>query len=69
VADEFADPGPRHSAEVEQRHAAVTEVVRAEVGDTSRGAGSCQRGSEAIAAEAADEGGQLNIGVFSFARG
>jgi hypothetical protein len=30
MADEFADPGPGHPAEVEQRDAAVTEVMRRE---------------------------------------
>ena len=56
VADELADPGPRHPAHVEQADAAVAQIVRAESGDAGRGTGTGDRGAEAIAAEAMEDG-------------
>jgi hypothetical protein len=55
VADELADPRPGHPAEVEQRDAAVAQVVRAEHRYAGSGAGTGNRGAEAIAAEALED--------------
>jgi len=55
LADEFADPGPRDSAQVEQRDAAVSEVVRGELRHASRGAGTSERSAKAVAAEALED--------------
>jgi hypothetical protein len=51
VADELADAGPRHAAEVEERDAAVPEIVRRERRHARRRAGPSECGPKAFAGE------------------
>src|SRR5690349_428378 len=52
---EFPDPGPGDAAQVLERDAPVTEVVGRESRDAGGGAGACDRGAEAVAAEACED--------------
>jgi hypothetical protein len=52
VVDEFADPRPRHPAEVKKQHPAVSQVVRRERWDTRSRARTSDRRPEAVGAEA-----------------
>jgi hypothetical protein len=56
VADELADPRPRHPAQVEQGDTTVAKVVRTERRDASGRAGTRESGAETIAAEAMEDG-------------
>lgn len=51
MSDEFADPRPRHSGQVEQGDAPVPEVVRREGRDAGSGAGAGERRSELLRRE------------------
>ena len=52
MADKLADPRPRHPAQVQQRDAAVAQVVRRERRHAGGGAGAGDRGRKPVGAEA-----------------
>ena len=55
VSDELPDPSPGEPLSVEERDAAVTEIVRRERCDSSRATGARDRGPEALLREAAED--------------
>jgi hypothetical protein len=65
MADQLADPGPRHPAEVEQRDSAVPEVVWREARDAGGRARSRQRRPEALARDVLEH---VAVGVAVVAR-
>jgi hypothetical protein len=52
VTDEFADPRPRHPAEVKKAHPAMPQIMRTEGRDARGRAGSRDRSPEPVAPEA-----------------
>ncbi|HEX6491277.1 MAG TPA: hypothetical protein VF002_07870, partial [Gaiellaceae bacterium] len=55
MPDEFADPSPWHTSEVQERHPSVSEIVRRERWDAGGGAGSHQCRAEAVGSEALED--------------